>query len=614
MSAIIDAIAKRNAALVPGAPVRRWAKLANGGLAMSDPMGGMVMESVNTQACCAQFVVSTADIDRSGDIVLPRGCLEYLSEYEKNPIVCIDHREKFPLPPAQALDAAGNFGLAVEETRITSWAKFHLLTEESRDFCALTMEKVLRGASVCFLPLMAHPNIQQKAKEDERDTEGHVYSKWRFLEWSICVLQDNQNALQMCLSKGRVGDHKLESEAVKKAMAATLPEPRRDARRPSTPIKKNVSVSKSLAQHLPLAYDRGNSRESPAMLEPVGKGRPGLVLNPTSHRWERPGGDKPAAKPTRNAGGKATYDAATLDNKTPSKPVNVLPPEKPAWTKEGSEREHRERGEADRAASDATKPKEKPGILQRIGNYFSGKKAMKAIAYIEADTQAQIDKFVRKHLGGVVVLKAQGMSEGDGPDGGMVIEHDEPDSDDVVPGAKMMADHLAMCQAHKDMCAMHKDMLVEHAPKQENEEMKKFHNKAMDDLDAHEENANEMHEEAKSKAAELYPDHDFGEGNQPSEKTEVDEEGKPKEKKKDEPELDADGKPKGKKKDEAGKEYTDGKVEEEAGKKKPEEEEKKKGIVRRYAVKRKAVKVDSPEELAALEKQLRSLKNMVGVA
>lgn len=195
---LLDALVKRKRA--PGLV----APLAGGDvLGYCDPSASVA--EVDERAMRVKAVISTVDLDRSGDVVVPQGCLSRIATYRRNPVVLLGHQELLPLPVGRSEDNAGAPGVDVEaDRRVTAWCRFSQATQDACDVFRLVQEGTLRQASIGFIPHVA--TRLKKAHATDRDREGYLVEEWELVEWSWVVIADNQSceAIRAHLSRGKI--------------------------------------------------------------------------------------------------------------------------------------------------------------------------------------------------------------------------------------------------------------------------------------------------------------------------------------------------------------------------------------------------------------------------
>src|SRR5437016_1569722 len=146
-------------------------------------------------AMTLQAVISTADKDRAGDVVMPAG-LRNAAEYLRNPIVLWAHN-RFTVPPigtCQRLD--------VQADRIVAETKFAQGVALAEDLFRLYEQGVLRGWSIGFVPLVA----KRLTPEGASHRRGVLVEEWNLLEYSAVPVPENPGALTVAIQKGIVHD------------------------------------------------------------------------------------------------------------------------------------------------------------------------------------------------------------------------------------------------------------------------------------------------------------------------------------------------------------------------------------------------------------------------
>lgn len=191
----------------------------NGTFTYSSPQTILVDGSVNEAEMSAEFVVISDVEDRENDIIDPQGCLEYLEDYRRNPVVLLEHDALKPI--GLSTDKAGTFHFRVLSDRVIAKCFFHCLPLNgenlSEEVFRLVMKGIFRGASPGFLP------IRGRRRGYGKD-DGYHYSTYRLTEWSLTAQPVNQLALKMSLSGVRCKSLKrrLESLVLPKAKASSI--------------------------------------------------------------------------------------------------------------------------------------------------------------------------------------------------------------------------------------------------------------------------------------------------------------------------------------------------------------------------------------------------------
>jgi HK97 family phage prohead protease len=142
-------------------------------------------ETIDPANMVIRSVISTADPDRAGDIVVPGG-LRNANEYLNNPVVLWAHQRT--MPPIGVCQA-----LQVLPDRIVAETKFAASSPLAADIFRLYAEGVLRGWSIGFLPIKSVPM-----------RGGMRVEEWDLLEYSAVPVPENPGALTVAVQKGLI--------------------------------------------------------------------------------------------------------------------------------------------------------------------------------------------------------------------------------------------------------------------------------------------------------------------------------------------------------------------------------------------------------------------------
>lgn len=173
----------------------------------------------------ASFPISTPRKDRMGDVVVPRGCVPHLKNYERNPRVFFAHKsDDLPIGSARHPDS-GELALDISDNLLRSTCFFHGQTSESECVFRLVKRKELQATSIGFLPVVASiindDEDEEKSAKKTEDGERIVkfggflplrFLEWDLTEWSIVPVPANPDAcesLSAHLSRGHVEGEKL---------------------------------------------------------------------------------------------------------------------------------------------------------------------------------------------------------------------------------------------------------------------------------------------------------------------------------------------------------------------------------------------------------------------
>ena len=145
-------------------------------------------------------LVSTAAVDREGDVVLPTGV--DLTYYRQNPIVTMAHKWD-ELPVGKALWIKAVEGGLLAKTQYASRPQDWQGPWLPDAIFALTQQGILKGKSIGFLPTSVRGPTQEELKSFPawKDARG-IVDKALLLEYAVAPIPCNQEALTLAVSKG----------------------------------------------------------------------------------------------------------------------------------------------------------------------------------------------------------------------------------------------------------------------------------------------------------------------------------------------------------------------------------------------------------------------------
>ena len=147
-----------------------------------------VSKGVDVKERSITHLVSTAAVDRAGDVVDPAGW--DFANYLRNPVVLIDHDYSIKSVVGRAVS------LTVDETGV--WAKTKFAdTPLARDAFSLVQGGFVKGWSVGFSPSKYKP-----IKDRSGTVTGIHYKAQELLEYSLVSIPMNPEAVSMALAKG----------------------------------------------------------------------------------------------------------------------------------------------------------------------------------------------------------------------------------------------------------------------------------------------------------------------------------------------------------------------------------------------------------------------------
>lgn len=155
-------------------------------------------KEVDEQSRTLIVKISTSDVDRSGDVVVPNGVI--LDNYLKNPVVAAFHRYDEPA-------IAKTLEIKVMDNCIL--AKLEFMPEGKYPLADILYEQYKGGFmnawSIGFRPVDYEPIVDG----------GYKFNTWELYEYSAVLVPDNQGALTVMRSKG------ISEDEINKALEAT---------------------------------------------------------------------------------------------------------------------------------------------------------------------------------------------------------------------------------------------------------------------------------------------------------------------------------------------------------------------------------------------------------
>ncbi len=136
------------------------------------------------------FTISTNNIDRCNDIMIPGGAL--LDNYRRNPVVLTQHRS-YDYPFGRTTN------IEVTATGLVATAKFHDYTDEAKLIIKLLNGGYLNAASIGFAPLewLDRTPLDGEVLHPTYDIpQVREYTKWDLHEWSVVTIPANGYAVR----------------------------------------------------------------------------------------------------------------------------------------------------------------------------------------------------------------------------------------------------------------------------------------------------------------------------------------------------------------------------------------------------------------------------------
>lgn len=147
--------------------------------------------------------ISTASVDRDGDVLLPSGVI--LKDFYRNPIMLLSHDSR-TLPIGRWTSVEKEAGGLVGRGVFAERPKYHPPDAEwvPDTVLSLFQQGVLRAFSVGFTIEDAREPTNRDKSQFGSDVR-RVIARWKLLEVSAVALPANQDALTVAVSKSYLG-------------------------------------------------------------------------------------------------------------------------------------------------------------------------------------------------------------------------------------------------------------------------------------------------------------------------------------------------------------------------------------------------------------------------
>ncbi len=172
-------------------------RLPNGTFGSANPSQQTL--NIDTRRMAVRSVISTAQMDRAGDVIVPTG-LRNADDYLLNPVVLWAHN-RTQFPPIGSCE-----WLDVQPRRIVAETRFAEGVQFAEDVFRLYEQQILRGWSIGFVPRKAYRNPTPARTEPGVVAAGFRVEEWDLLEYSAVPIPENPGALTIALQKGMVRD------------------------------------------------------------------------------------------------------------------------------------------------------------------------------------------------------------------------------------------------------------------------------------------------------------------------------------------------------------------------------------------------------------------------
>jgi hypothetical protein len=194
--------------------------------------------------------ITTESVDRTQEVVVARGMND--SQFATNPLVTLQHAYSLP-PVGRSLwrkrvkdgDLVGIKAKTQYPAKPDSWAEGDPWPPDK--VLALVQAGLLNGKSIGFLPLKVHFADEKESKKHGWPPEILVIDEWLLLEYAVCFLPANQDALVESVSKAGLDLPADFLQAMGLDPSLIVPKPTPPAAVPFTPL---AEVEKAVQQRL----------------------------------------------------------------------------------------------------------------------------------------------------------------------------------------------------------------------------------------------------------------------------------------------------------------------------------------------------------------------------
>lgn len=228
-------VLKKRAGRRPG----RLYKLGAGAFLDSMPS----QTTVDKSAMSATFCISRPIPDREDDVIMPEGVI--FDAYRLNPVVFWDHgftNLTLPIGTSEAPD--GNLAISVSPEAIDATCFFSQTLPEAEQIFQLVDEGIIRAASIHVDPIDAVVRVRNGAA----DRPGLLVHTSSMLEWSLCGVGCNPEAVRKTLSAGKLAGKPIVESLVKALRPHASPAPVISTGWTPQPVLEPEPMAKSLTK------------------------------------------------------------------------------------------------------------------------------------------------------------------------------------------------------------------------------------------------------------------------------------------------------------------------------------------------------------------------------
>lgn len=199
----------------------------------------------------ARAVISTATIDRVGDVLVPTGC--QTENYEKNPVVLWAHGlEAIGQPIGTSRGPDGQLDVTISDIDVQATCWFSQSSLEAAQIFELVDEGIVRATSVRETP------IKTRMRHDSVLGDLLIVDEWDLEEWSWCAVGMNPDAVAKTISRNRLGGRPI-VPSILKSLTAIAPKRLRHG----IGLPARISTQKNV-RNAPMALGESDFDTSPS--------------------------------------------------------------------------------------------------------------------------------------------------------------------------------------------------------------------------------------------------------------------------------------------------------------------------------------------------------------
>lgn len=199
--------------------------------------------TVDKSAMSATFCISRPIPDREDDVIMPEGVI--FDAYRLNPVVFWDHGfTSLTLPIGTSEAPGGDLAINVSPEGIDATCFFSQTLPEAEQIFQLVDEGIIRAASIHVDPIDAVVRVRNGAA----DRPGLLVRTSSMLEWSLCGVGCNPEAVRKTLSAGKLAGKPIVESLVKALRPHASPAPVISPGWTPQPVLEPEPMAKSLTK------------------------------------------------------------------------------------------------------------------------------------------------------------------------------------------------------------------------------------------------------------------------------------------------------------------------------------------------------------------------------